>query len=138
MNMECWNFHQLDYRVKLFILDLKLFSAETKKWIDYSKVIVDTGYDGDLLIPYTDFINNGFLSRLNYEKGFYIAETISGTMINLMSSFSEIQISNQKITILVETFPQNTEILLGRGILRKSKWVIDGLEEKFCNIDYYS
>ncbi len=133
--MECWDFLKTDYRIEQFIINLELFYPKLYQWIKLPNVIIDTGYDGDLLIPYTDFNEAGFLSKFNYKKQSYQAETITGATIDLVSSFTKVKISNKEIPVEIESFKNSTEFILGRGVLIKGKWIINGIEEKFCQLE---
>jgi len=135
--MKCWAFLKSDYRIKQFVMNLKVFS-KNREWISYNNVLVDTGYDGDILIPEKDFKENGFEQALIIETGKYLAETVSGEELILSSAISEIEINENKLPIIIETFSGNNSFIIGRGILIKLKTALDGFEEKLCLIEKYS
>ena len=132
--MECWQFLNNTYRVKQFVINIDLLSKKEVKWIKYENVIIDTGFDGDVLIPFEDFKNNGFDEALLIETEQFIAETISGEEIILLSALSEIKVNKKKIPVIVETFPENKDTLIGRGVLTDLRVLIDGHKEITCDL----
>jgi len=56
--LKCWQFLNNTYRIKQFAINIDLFSKKELKWIKYENVIIDTGFDGDILIPFEDFKNH--------------------------------------------------------------------------------
>jgi len=130
--MNCYPFYPSDYRVEEFILDLELYSPLKKEWIKYNNILIDTGYDGDILIPITDFEENGFNKVLTLETDQWKAESVSGEEIRLISSFSEMKINGSKVETLVESFIGNNSLLVGRGILVQLITTIDGKEKQTC------
>ena len=132
MNVKCWSFYPSDYRVKEFVLNLELYSPQQKSWINYHNILLDTGYDGDILIPMKDFEKHGFLQVLSIESGQWDAESVSGEELKLISSFSEVKIDGYQVEAMVESFNGNNSVLLGRGILIQLKTTIDGKKEQTC------
>ena len=132
--MECWQFLNNAYRIKQFVINIDLFSRKEAKWVKYENVIIDTGFDGDVLIPFEDFRNNGFEEALLIETDQFIAETISGEEIILLSALSEIKVNKKKIPVIVETFLGNKDILVGRGVLANLRVLIDGFKEITCDL----
>ena len=132
--MECWQFLNNAYRIKQFVINIDLFSRKEAKWVKYENVIIDTGFDGDVLIPFEDFKNNGFEEALLIETDQFIAETISGEEIILLSALSEIKVNKKKIPVIVETFLGNKDILVGRGVLANLRVLIDGFKEITCDL----
>lgn len=132
MNVKCWSFYQSDYRVKEFIVNIELYSPQQKSWIKYHSILLDTGYDGDILIPMKDFEKHGFPQVLSIESGQWEAESVSGENLKLISSFSELKIDGYQIEAMVESFIGNNSVLLGRGILIQLKTTIDGKKEQTC------
>ena len=132
--MECWQFLNNTYRVKQFVINIDLFSRKEAKWVKYENVIIDTGFDRDVLIPFEDFKNNGFEEALLIETDQFIAETISGEEIILLSALSEIKVNKKKIPVIVETFLENKDMLVGRGVLANLRVLIDGFKEITCDL----
>lgn len=130
--MECWTFTPSEYRIKEFVIDVDVYSPQNKKWVQYSRILLDTGYDGDLLISENDFVNHGFSRALSIESERWKAESVSGEEILLLTSYSEIRISQQNFPVLIESFKGNNVSLIGRGVLSLVKTIIDGRDEKTC------
>ncbi|MHA1417132.1 MAG: hypothetical protein K9W45_04340 [Candidatus Heimdallarchaeum aukensis] len=132
--MKCWQFLNNTYRIKQFAINIDLFSKKELKWVKYENVIIDTGFDGDILIPFEDFKNHGFEEALLKETEQFIAETISGEEIILRSALSEMKVNEKKIPIVVETFLENKDIIIGRGVLVNLRLLIDGYKEIICDL----
>ena len=132
VNVKCWSFYPSDYRVKEFVMNIQLYSPQQKSWIEYHNMLLDTGFDGDILIPMKDFEKHGFLQVLSIESGQWEAESVSGEKFKLISSFSELRIDDYQIEVMVESFTGNNSGILGRGILIRLKTTIDGKNEQTC------
>ena len=130
--MKCYPFYLADYRIKQFVLDIELYSPLQKKWIKYNNVLIDTGYDGDILIPITYFEENGFNRVLTLYSGHWQAESVSGEEIRLFAAYSELRTNDIQLEAVVESFNGNNSLLVGRGLLIHLKTTIDGQKEQTC------
>ena len=94
--------------------------------------MIDTGYDGDILIPMEDFEENGFNRVLSLDSGDWYAESVSGEELPLFKAYSDLKINTFQIEATVESFDGNNSLLIGRGLLIHLKTLIDGKEEQTC------
>lgn len=97
-------------------------------------VPIDTGYNGELLIPYSLFetlhLRNWRLPRLKST----LAETVTGQVIQLIEAHAQVVISKtgEVHQVLVQTFIGNTRFLIGRGFLHRFRILFDGPARQTC------
>ena len=100
-------------------------------------VQLDTGYDGELLLPYKLYQDLAFY-RWEYPEEYWpIGKTVSGEIIELILAKGQVLIPkwNVALEVFIETFEGNGELLLGRSFIRKFKVLLDGPGNKVCLID---
>jgi clan AA aspartic protease len=132
-NMKCWPFVQSAFRVPLFVAKIELFLTSSGKWGSQAiQLIVDTGYDGDLLLNYDLYESLGFLVFEEDQEEWDIAESVTGDQILLRSSHSKIRLEEREFTVRIESFQENEESLIGRGLLRRLFSEINGFKQEFC------
>lgn len=61
-----------------------------------------------------------------------LGETITGDQLILKSSHSEVQLDGLSLNVRIETFPENKENLVGRGLLNRFFSQINGFRNEFC------
>ena len=131
--MKCLPFNDQGFRTPIYEIELNLFLIAKGEWHSKPlKFIVDTGFDGDILIAEDVFESLGFYMFEEDRDEWEVGETIAGEYLTLRSSHTEIQIENLSFHIRVETFPNNTESLVGRGLLNRLLSQINGFENEFC------
>ncbi len=97
-------------------------------------VSIDTGYSGELLIPYSLFetlrLRNWRLPRLNSPR----AETVTGQVIQLIEAHAQVIIpkTGEVHQVVVQTFIGNTRFLIGRGFLHRFRILFDGPARQTC------
>jgi len=100
-------------------------------------VQLDTGYDGELLLPYK--LYQGLtLYQWEYPEEYWpVGKTVSGEIIELILAKGQVLIPrwNVALEVFIETFEGNGEFLLGRSFIRKFKVLLDGPGNKVCLID---
>lgn len=92
-------------------------------------MIVDTGFDGYLLIPSKLYKKLGFQKYEHPISEFPILETVAGMVIKIRSAPANLYIGNLKIDIDVWTMPDCNEILLGIEVLDELLLKLDGPEK---------
>jgi len=131
--MKCWPFSDLGFRSPIYEIELNLFLTAKGNWHSTPlKFIVDTGFDGDILIAEDIFESLGFFMFEEASEDWDMGETISGEHLILRSSFSEVQLNDSCFHVRVETFPDNKENLVGRGLLNHLLSEINGFNNEFC------
>ncbi len=92
-------------------------------------MIVDTGFEGDILIPSRLYQKLGFRKYEHPISDFPILETIAGMVLKIRSAPAELYIEDLKIDIDVWTMPDCNEILLGLEVLDKLLLKLSGPEQ---------
>ncbi len=95
---------------------------------DELTMIVDTGFEGHLIIPSRLYKHFGFQKYEHAISEFPILETVGGMVIKIRSAPALLKIEDHKMDIDVWTMPDCNEILLGLEVLNKLILKLDGLE----------
>ena len=92
-------------------------------------VQLDTGYDGELLLPYKLYQGLALYQWEYPEEYWAVGKTVSGEMAK-----GQVLIPkwNVALEVFIETFEGNEEFLLGRSFIRKFKVLLDGPGNKVC------
>jgi len=100
-------------------------------------VQLDTGYDGELLLPYKLYQDLALYQWEYPEEYWPVGKTVSGEIIELILAKGQVLIPrwNIALEVFIETFEGNEELLLGRSFIRKFKVLLDGPSNKVCLID---
>ncbi|MCK4847873.1 MAG: hypothetical protein KAT16_02485 [Candidatus Heimdallarchaeota archaeon] len=90
--------------------------------------LIDTGYDGNLIVPYYVF-NQLDLFRFQYpEEIEAVGEMLSGDKISLTSAEASICIENTEyeFIVLIDTFESCNEVLVGREFINSFILTLNG------------
>ncbi len=108
-------------RIKLIIAGIEY----PEKWLN---AILDTGYDGGLLIPFDQYRE----AKLQYTEipieDWDIGESVNGRLMLLQAAYSRRKIEGiQKLFgIRIETFQGNESTLLGLNAIKRLLVILDG------------
>lgn len=133
--LACWQLQSGDYRNPLLICSIEVFSYLTFQWHLIEPVIIDTGYDGDLLFADNYYSSLGFPQFEIPTSSFDIAETIDHSDIILKASITEVKWGGEQFEIRVECIPENQETILGRGLFLKFSSCFNQKKQEFCLVD---
>lgn len=130
-NKNCWNYRELDARVKIPVVPLRIVVNNSVKEYEF---ILDTGFDGQLLIPYITY-KALKLHQFEFPPDLWaFGESISGELKPLRCS--KALVKNEKLNfsqiVEIETFEQNDQFLLGLGLLRNFQAILEGRSEQIC------
>ena len=92
-------------------------------------MIVDTGFEGHLLIPSILYKELGFLKYEHPVSEFPMLETVAGMVIKIRSAPAKLSINNLNIDVDVWTMSECNEILLGLGVLNEIILKLNGPEK---------
>ncbi len=92
-------------------------------------MIVDTGFEGHILIPSRLYKKFGFQKYEHSASEFPILETVAGMAIKIRSAPAELIIDDLQIEIDVWTMPECNEILLGLEVLDELILKLNGPEK---------
>ena len=90
--------------------------------------IVDTGFEGNILIPSRLYKKLGFHKYENPASEFPILETVAGIVTKIRSAPAKLCIENLEMAIDVWTMPDCNELLLGLDVLDKLIIKLNGHE----------
>ena len=115
-------------REKLPVIRLKIvtpYKAYPAQWLD---ALIDTGFDGGLLIPPDHYRNAGLAATELPVEDWDIAESITGGTTLLQAAIAEVKIQGleKAIELRIETFQGNTAILLGLNGIKTLFLCFDG------------
>jgi len=92
-------------------------------------MIVDTGFEGHVLIPSRLYKKLGFQKYEHSSSEFPILETVAGMALKIRSAPAKLSIENLQIDIDVWTIPECNEILLGLEVLDELLLKLNGPEK---------
>ncbi|MBI3913621.1 MAG: hypothetical protein HY327_05480 [Chloroflexi bacterium] len=95
-------------------------------------VQLDTGYSGELLVPY-DLFETLNLRHWRLPQPAQ-ATTVTGQVIHLLEAHAGVIIpkTGEEYRVVVQTFAGNTRFLIGRAFLRRFKVLLDGPSGRTC------
>ena len=129
MDLICW-----DNTPSGYVLGIRVQSPEGG-WHspDEELVQLDTGYDGELLVPW-QLYDELRLYRWEYPQRFWAqGHTVSGATIQLcLSEGGEIPRANVKRQVFIDSFAGNEEFLLGRAFLNGLQVLLNGQADRTC------
>ncbi|UCE13257.1 MAG: hypothetical protein JSV04_13860 [Candidatus Heimdallarchaeota archaeon] len=131
-NPQCWSVLASRYRNPLLICSIDVYSHLTTEWHKLESVIIDTGYDGDLLLASDKYMELGFNQFELPSSSFDIAESIDKSDIVLRASISKAQWGEGRYEIKIESIPENQETILGRGLFLKTTNCFYNEKQEFC------
>ncbi|MCX9083803.1 MAG: hypothetical protein OIN87_03270 [Candidatus Methanoperedens sp.] len=91
--------------------------------------IVDTGFEGNILIPLKLYKKLGFHKYENPASESPLLETVAGMVIKIRSAPAKLRIENLEMTIDVWTMPDCNELLLGLAVLDNLLIKLNGPEK---------
>ncbi len=125
----CWDTpDRFAFRLQLVTLDGRPH-ASSPELVD-----LDTGYDGEVLVPYALYVSSGLsdweLPQAQWSTGL----TVSGESLVLPASRALLVIPELRLQadVLVDTFEENTEFLIGRTFMRRLRILLDGPADRTC------
>lgn len=92
-------------------------------------MIVDTGFEGHLLIPSRLYKKLGFIKYEHPVSEFPTLETVAGMVIKIRSAPAKLNIKDLKMGIDVWTMPDCSEILLGLEVINELLLKLNGPEK---------
>ncbi len=133
----CWQYmkpneNEYGFPVLGILIEGPLEKLELKE----ERIRIDTGYDGFLLLSEEKYKNMGFhlseLPRRYWPQG----ETITGEIFRLRRAMAIIQIPKLGIRFegYVDTFRGNIEDLVGLGLIKSLRLLLDGPKQLACII----
>ena len=125
----CWDTPgQFAFRVQLVTLDGRLHTPDPRL------VDLDTGYDGEILVPYDLYASSGLRDWELPQEQWSTGLTVSGERLIMPASRALLDIPDAgvRLNVLVDTFEGNTEFLIGRSIIRQLRVLLNGPAGRTC------
>lgn len=94
--------------------------------------LIDTGYDGNLMVPYEIFKELNLFKYQFPEDMEAIGELVTGDKIRIMSAEALITLENTEVDfiVLVDTFEECHEVVLGREMVNMFLMTLNGPKRK--------
>ncbi|MHA1799153.1 MAG: hypothetical protein ACTSVY_11980 [Candidatus Helarchaeota archaeon] len=125
-------------RLLIPILTLKIINPFKDDETDWMDAIVDTGYDGGLLVPLKTYME-AELNKIELPIDYWdVGESISGEITLLQAALALVKIKGMKklIELKIETFNKNQEVIIGLNGIRNILLCLDGQKnELYINMD---
>ncbi|MBI3761318.1 MAG: hypothetical protein HY260_05575 [Chloroflexi bacterium] len=95
---------------------------------------LDTGYDGEVLVPYDLYISSGLKDWEFPQAHWSTGLTASGEPLVMPISRAVLAIPELglRLSVVVDTFEGNNELLIGRALIRQLRVLLDGPTSKTC------
>ncbi|MCY3412046.1 MAG: hypothetical protein INQ03_10485 [Candidatus Heimdallarchaeota archaeon] len=97
------------------------------------RALVDTGYDGHLLLPYSNFTSLQLEAFQIDETIHVVGESVTGELFEMISAFGNVNIKGdtQEVESTIDTYVGNTECLIGRSFLSHFKVILEDEQVEF-------
>ena len=123
--IDSWKFISLGENDFEIVILLQLAFDEPSRWSRPLSFIFDTGYDGDILLTDEMFYVLGYSQNILPKKFWRYGETISGEIIELKRSKTQIKIKNNEFDVIIES-GNVSECLVGRKFISLLIAYLDG------------
>lgn len=131
----CWPFLEKDEEIPLFTVELGLKSIHPINSTDsYLTIqfILDTGYDGDILLKKELYQDLGYETRQLPEEEWDVGETVTGELIRLQATLANCKLEDQVLEVRVETINSLLANLIGRKLISQLETWINGSQKQIC------
>jgi hypothetical protein len=117
-----------------YAIQIRLQDPAGKPITDEILVELDTGYSGDLLVPWEVYMTAELFGWELPESEWKLGIMLSGQWVDMPQSEATIEIPalNQAFPVRVDTFTENTEFLIGRNFLKNHRVLLDGPGHQVC------
>lgn len=105
------------------------FHADTEELVE-----LDTGYGGEVLVPWATYLALELYGWEFPEEQWSIGITVSGQKFEMPLSRGILAIPRlgREFEVQIDTFEGNEQFLIGRGIIRRHKILLDGPADGVC------
>ena len=114
-----WSHNYKDYPTPALVLDGKLRDYISGSWSNKTEFLVDTGYDGEIMLAYDLYLALKYDDISIPEQEWGVGQTISGEILTLHSTETLIKIQEITFNVMVESSPLIDENLIGRAFINK-------------------
>ena len=131
----CWPFLEKDHEIPLFTVELGLRSIHSINSTNsyFTKTfILDTGYDGDILLKNDLYRELGYETRQLPEEEWDVGETVTGELIRLPATIANCKLEEKVLEVRVETINSLKINLIGRSLISQLETWISGSQMQTC------
>ena len=117
-----------------YAIQIRLKDPAGQPITDEILVELDTGYSGDLLVPWDVYLEAELFGWELPEAEWKLGVMLSGQWVDMPQSEATLEIPrlNQAYPVRVDTFEANTEFLIGRNFLKNHRILLDGPGGQVC------
>ncbi len=94
--------------------------------------ILDTGYDGDILLRNDLYCEFGYEARQLPEEEWAVGETVTGELIRLPATLATCKLEEKVLEVRVETINSLLINLIGRSLISQLETWINGSQMQTC------
>ena len=128
-DMICWE------RASTFSIGVQLKTPGGRVHSPSEELIeLDTGYEGEVLVPYDLYVEMELYGWEYPEIFWATGRTVSGEILHMPLSYGYLVIPRwgREIRVSIETFVGNSEFLIGRALIRRYRFLLDGPGNRTC------
>ena len=131
----CWTYSN-KYNPPIPVIHLSIHTIDIKlvyPTIGTQEVIVDTGYDGYVLVPWNIYDMRLSLDLYQSPIAAIIESPLGGTYkLHIARVYIKIQEINATILTYVESYEESTEFFAGRSFINRLKMYLNGPNKELC------
>ena len=114
-----WNHNRQDYAIPALVLEGQLRDYIHDNWSKDIEFLIDTGYDGEIMIAYDLYLDLKYDDISIPEQEWGVGQTVSGEILALHTTETIIKIQGTAFNVTIESSPAIDEHLIGRGFINK-------------------
>ncbi|OGO42512.1 MAG: hypothetical protein A2Z04_01665 [Chloroflexi bacterium RBG_16_57_9] len=127
--LTCWDSEDV------FTIGIRLKTLGGQFHVDDEEPVeLDTGYGGDLLVPWEMYTALELYGWEYPEEHWSVGISVSGERFEMPLSQGILVIPRlgREFEVLIDTFEGNEQFLIGRGFIRKHRILLDGPGNRVC------
>ena len=131
----CWPFLEKDEENPIFTVELSLksiHSINSSNPYFTTTFLLDTGYDGDILLKNDLYRELGYETRQLPEEEWDVGETVTGELLRLPATLVNCKLDKVVLEVRIETINSLTVNLIGRNLISQLETWINGSQRQIC------
>jgi predicted aspartyl protease len=131
----CWPFLEKDEENPFFIVELGLkpiHSINSANPYLTTTFLLDTGYDGDILLKTDLYRELGYENRQLPKEEWDVGEIVTGDLVRLPATLVNCKLEEIVLEVRVETIDILTVNLIGRNLISQLETRINGSQRQIC------
>ncbi len=126
-----WDYHHIGVSEPAIVITLKLRIPNAKIWSSELELLVDTGYDGEVLLSDELYSLAGY-SKISFpETQWSKAQSITGGIIRLTRCNTLVLVGNDEFDVIVESHSSIQENIIGRGFINRFTSLLEGTKSRW-------